>query len=825
MFNISGRVDYEFVPVDESNKKLDYNNSSYKPVRKAKIELLKNQTLYELVTSSHDATPLVNPTTTSEDGTYWFDDVATGDYKIRIYSQSNQTNCGNYYVADNDTNDNIYYVEKIVSYISDQQSVNCDLSINSGWNNESQSYISLEQRKSGTFAILDSVKECYDKCIEVSNNIVFPQLKIYWNGNGVGTYYTNDKIYILGVENVDTDEYDVDVVTHEWCHYFEDNFSRSDSIGGRHGIGDRLDMRLAFGEGLGNAFSGIIGNSIYIDTYGSRQNQGFTLNLETGITYYPGWWNETTIYRLLYDLFDNPTVDDETLSIGFDKIFNVLTSDLYKRSKSFTSIFLFIYVLKKLYPTLVTNIDNYILDKHNLIINDEWGTNMVRYNSSENVYTEYDIGMKKTFNLESQYKDTGRSNLLSTNFYLKFKSNNMKNIVVKHKSNNVNQQYLIFCYSGLNETGGKLSLNEVLSRDSQTFTWWGTPEPIWSTASPESGFREDTIINNENEREFIINLRGYLWTDQTTKTDQNGQTNSYSNIQIGDVDIKITSDPFISTDSVVIDNHNFIFTITAKLNDYEIMDPNDVEILFDSLPQNESLTDLHTENINSLNEYSNTYKYEISDLVNNNGSNDSLNCSVRIISKSITSEIKSVTIINNIVNFPCFTEGTKILTSNGYKNVEHLSYSDLIITNDDRNVSINNFYTSNVKVNKLNAPYIIPKNYFSEGYPSKSFKISPDHAIAVDKRALEWFIPKIHGKNLQQDFSNDKIKYYHIELPNWLFDHIIIENGTIVESYGKEYHKNKNLNEAQIFVNPRTGYYIRFYEKYGVSSKTLIKRI
>ena len=32
--------------------------------------------------------------------------------------------------------------------------------------------------------------------------------------------------------------------------------------------------------------------------------------------------------------------------------------------------------------------------------------------------------------------------------------------------------------------------------------------------------------------------------------------------------------------------------------------------------------------------------------------------------------------------------------------------------------------------------------------------------------------------------------YYHIELPNWMTDHLVINNEVIVESYGNSYLKN-----------------------------------
>ena len=78
-----------------------------------------------------------------------------------------------------------------------------------------------------------------------------------------------DGIYILGdFAAGDTDEFDQSVIAHEFGHYFEDRFGRSDSIGGDHGGSATLvDLRVAFGEGWGNAFSGmVLGDPIYRDS-------------------------------------------------------------------------------------------------------------------------------------------------------------------------------------------------------------------------------------------------------------------------------------------------------------------------------------------------------------------------------------------------------------------------------------------------------------------------------------------------------------------------------------------------------------------------------
>ncbi|MEZ5459313.1 MAG: hypothetical protein R3E65_08385 [Steroidobacteraceae bacterium] len=41
---------------------------------------------------------------------------------------------------------------------------------------------------------------------------------------------TPDRIFVLGRADIDTDEFDQHVIAHEWGHYYQDNFSRDDSL-------------------------------------------------------------------------------------------------------------------------------------------------------------------------------------------------------------------------------------------------------------------------------------------------------------------------------------------------------------------------------------------------------------------------------------------------------------------------------------------------------------------------------------------------------------------------------------------------------------------
>jgi hypothetical protein len=92
-----------------------------------------------------------------------------------------------------------------------------------------------------------------------------PSLSGYWQtGNINGTYYCSvgcsEGIYILSDSSSgDTDEYDDDVLYHEFGHFTAAHFSQDDSPGGMHTLTDNdLDMRLAWSEGWGDSMPGNI---------------------------------------------------------------------------------------------------------------------------------------------------------------------------------------------------------------------------------------------------------------------------------------------------------------------------------------------------------------------------------------------------------------------------------------------------------------------------------------------------------------------------------------------------------------------------------------
>ena len=143
----------------------------------------------------------------------------------------------------------------------------------------------------------------------------------------IGTsFYVNDQLFLLGLDGADIEEFDEHVIVHEWGHYFEDNLSRSDSIGGAHGQNDRLDARVAYGEGFASAWAAMARQDpLYCDAFwfnGQLRGGGFSAENDfTGG--FAGWYNEFSVIKILYDLWDTDIDGADTSNIPFADIYAV----------------------------------------------------------------------------------------------------------------------------------------------------------------------------------------------------------------------------------------------------------------------------------------------------------------------------------------------------------------------------------------------------------------------------------------------------------------------------------------------------------------------
>ncbi|TQV64044.1 MAG: hypothetical protein FNT15_01900 [Sulfurovum sp.] len=373
---VSGKVTYDKVPVSlnsDSSAKLDYINTEVFPCKHILVKAIN--TKGEVVASSP----------TDKNGYYELNISSSDDVKIRAYAQMQKSDTPSWdvKVVDNVNQNSLYVIEGEYAKVT-KQTATRNLHASSGWNKTG--YLK-NGRSSAPFAILDTIYLSMDKILSADDKAQFPPLVINWSTSNVASggdkelgqivtsnYDGDGGLWILGDENGDTDEFDDHIIAHEWRHYFEDKFSRSDSIGGSHATTDHLDIRVALGEGWGNAFSGMATNNpYYYDTSGAKQSTGWYMNLETDKSSVRGYYNEGSVQRILYDLYDDKKETHDNIALGFKPIYEAMI-DKEKNAPAFTSLFTFIDALKSQNQDKKTQIDSIVSSEGIAPIIDVYGT-------------------------------------------------------------------------------------------------------------------------------------------------------------------------------------------------------------------------------------------------------------------------------------------------------------------------------------------------------------------------------------------------------------------------------------------------------------------
>ncbi|MFQ5509304.1 MAG: hypothetical protein ACE5FN_08200 [Leptospirillia bacterium] len=118
-------------------------------------------------------------------------------------------------------------------------------------------------RIGGAFNILDVITSGAN-FIKDYWGMDLPQFGVAWQSfraQGEGTYFlpAYNMIHVKGETAEDSDEYDDDIILHEFGHFVSHNLSRESSTGGGHSInGYSQDVRLAWSEGLASFTSAMI---------------------------------------------------------------------------------------------------------------------------------------------------------------------------------------------------------------------------------------------------------------------------------------------------------------------------------------------------------------------------------------------------------------------------------------------------------------------------------------------------------------------------------------------------------------------------------------
>ncbi len=135
----------------------------------------------------------------------------------------------------------------------------------------------------------------------------------------------------------------------------------------------------------------------------------------------------------------------------------------------------------------------------------------------------------------------------------------------------------------------------------------------------------------------------------------------------------------------------------------------------------------------------------------------------------------------------CLFEDTEVLTPSGYVSVKSLQKGDLVTTSDGRDSHIKRIWSSNMPLQEQFYPIVIKANSITENYPTKDCRLSKYHLINFNGN---WITPYKNEHIFKYDREVKSIKYYHLELENYLTDHLVINGGLVVESLGNGEQNN-----------------------------------
>ncbi len=376
---VSGRATYDRVPFSSVlSSGLNYSNTSAQPIREAVVELV------------HASGGTLATSTTDSGGNYALTAPANTSVFVRVRAQSRwATTPARDIRVLNNTNGNALYVLDTAAFNTGTASQTRNLHASSGWGGSSYTGV----RGAAPFAILDTLLSATDFVVDNGSATAnLPGLDVFWSplnnavagdvalGQILTTTYRFASaggpaagIYVLGDANTDTDEYDQHVLAHEFHHFLEDSITRTDTTGGTHSMGERLDMRLAFSEGFAYAFSAMVLNDpLASDSLGPQQGQRSYFNIESNAATPAGWFNESSIWSVAWDLFDSAADGSDAVSIGYLPMYQALTGPV-RAGPALTSVFTFVDALKDQAGAPDSAI-NTLVDAQGIHVADEWGS-------------------------------------------------------------------------------------------------------------------------------------------------------------------------------------------------------------------------------------------------------------------------------------------------------------------------------------------------------------------------------------------------------------------------------------------------------------------
>ena len=339
---LNGKITFDNVPHNDQGLGLDYSSTFQAPARGVVVSL---------VDANNN---VIDQTITNQNGDYEFTVASSINIKVQAFANLLAPTGRDWdvKVTDNTSDNALYILAGSLSSSGTAGTQTRNLHAPSGWSGTSYT----SERAAAPFAILNTIYDSIKTVEFVDPQAKFPALEIRWSQNNravlgdrsqgdIGTsgfFRDENVIYLLGEAGRDTDEYDPHVIVHEWGHYFEENLSRFDSMGGLHSLNARLDPRLAFSEGWSNALAAIVtGDPNYKDSSGPSQSTGLQFDFENLDQSNEGWFNEASVTSIIYDIFDESSDDADRISTGFSPIYKAVTAPAFREASAFATIFSF----------------------------------------------------------------------------------------------------------------------------------------------------------------------------------------------------------------------------------------------------------------------------------------------------------------------------------------------------------------------------------------------------------------------------------------------------------------------------------------------------
>lgn len=196
----------------------------------------------------------------------------------------------------------------------------------------------------------------------------------------IGTsHYADGEIFLLGAYDIDTDEFDLSVIAHQYFRFLEEQVGRTDTVPGVYAFDDILDPRAAWSEGAALAFASNFNwgdmwsiPGVYSDNSGVAMEDVMMLDIEhyngtpglhpVGVPY-DGSYSAMAVASILYDMFEADFGDSDAdpfpsaaLWRDQNRALGVILGDMAEHP-SFATLPAFLHLMKLAGPDDAAHVD------------------------------------------------------------------------------------------------------------------------------------------------------------------------------------------------------------------------------------------------------------------------------------------------------------------------------------------------------------------------------------------------------------------------------------------------------------------------------------